>query len=490
LKQSGGRGRIQPADTGEILLVAMDVDAKHYPYGLFCIEAYIRNKAPGLRLEVKRFNIRETVEHVAQLIIGSGFRTIGFSAYCWNAHKIGKVITEVASRNKDCAIIVGGPSSESLSDHDGVDHIVVGSGEEALHELLRKRECPKRVSIPMDPNKMVSPYHTRGYLDIARECGRVYIETMKGCPFRCSYCAADGFKIVRLKDLDIVERELDYLAKNGVTCVEILDPTFNLNRQRMRHIIGLLKDRNIRFDAEIEPGCLDEEGVALLLASTARTLEVGLQTIHDTTNRAIGRSCHLESFIINLSRLSKGTPRVVVDTIVGLPGESLLDWLATIDLLCSTIDANISTATLMILPNTKIMTEVGAFGYKYRPSARNEITSSASISNGEIDLAKLIASTIENTWNQLRLEERSVLRSMVAREFDGSFSRFWLDTVAQLFSWGHESRQSETMQFLLGKGFIESIAIHKRKRSVLRHITRWITIKRTSRKLKLRLNGA
>jgi tRNA A37 methylthiotransferase MiaB len=472
-----------PADAREILLVSMDVDVRHYPYGLYCLDTYVRNKSLELRLELRSFTIQDSVERVSRSIVESGFRMIGFSVYCWNTHKIGKVIHEVASKNKDCTIIVGGPSSESLADHDGVAHIVVGSGEEALYQLLTKRGCPKKLSIPMDPNERVSPYHTRRYLDIAKESGLVYVETMLGCPFRCSYCSMAGPKSVRLKDLDILEREIDYLSENGVTHVEFLDPTFNLYGQRMRSIIDLLKDRNIRFDAEIEPGCLNEESVDLLLASTAKNLEVGIQSVHNTTNRAIGRSSHIERFVTHLERLSKGTPEVTVDTIVGLPGEGLLDWLATIEFLCNTIDANIATSTLTILPNTKIMTEVEVFGYKYRPSSRNEITSSASITNSEIDLAKLIGSTIEKTWNLLSREERSALRSVVANEFGGSFSRFWLEIVGPLYSWGCQPRQSRVMHSLLGE-LLESIARHRRRRSVLRHMTRWITIMRTCRKLR------
>jgi len=294
-----------------------------------------------------------------------------------------------------------------------------------------------------------------------------------------------GSKSIRLKDLDVLERELDYLFEHGVTHVEFLDPTFNLHGRRMRNIIGLLKDRNIRFDAEIEPGCLDEESVDLLLASTAKILEVGIQSVHDTTNRAIGRSSRVGRFVTHLERLSKGTPQVTVDTIVGLPGEGLLDWLATIEFLCNTFDANIATSTLTILPNTKIMEEVEVFGYKCRPSSRNEITSSAAITNSEIDLAKLIGSTIEKTWNLLSREKRSALRSVVASEFDGSFSRFWLEIVGQLFVWGRRPRQSRVVHLLLGE-MLESIARNRRGRSVLRHVTRYITIMRTCRKLRRR----
>ena len=84
------------------------------------------------------------------------------------------------------------------------------------------------------------------------------------------------------------------------------------------------------------PDCLSEEVVALL-AGLNRVkpvwVELGLQTIHERTAGYIRRGYPLEVYEDALGRLRAAGIEVIVHVILGLPGESREDMLATIDYL-------------------------------------------------------------------------------------------------------------------------------------------------------------
>lgn len=73
------------------------------------------------------------------------------------------------------------------------------------------------------------------------------------------------------------------------------------------------------------PDCLPED-VVELLAGLNRIkpvwVELGLQTIHETTAAAIGRAYPLPVFEDALERLKRGGLKVIVHVILGLPGEN------------------------------------------------------------------------------------------------------------------------------------------------------------------------
>ncbi len=88
--------------------------------------------------------------------------------------------------------------------------------------------------------------------------------------------------------------------------------------------------------------CLPDATVALLdelSHKTVLTVELGLQTVHDTTAAAIGRGHTLADFLNGYARLRAGAPRVRIGIhlILGLPGEdegAMLDSVRAVAALC------------------------------------------------------------------------------------------------------------------------------------------------------------
>ena len=82
------------------------------------------------------------------------------------------------------------------------------------------------------------------------------------------------------------------------------------------------------------PDCLEDDVVELLSRLNMVKpvwVELGLQTIHESTAAYIRRGYPLSCFEDSLKRLRTAGLEVVVHTILGLPGESREDMLATMD---------------------------------------------------------------------------------------------------------------------------------------------------------------
>ena len=106
------------------------------------------------------------------------------------------------------------------------------------------------------------------------------------------------------------------------------------------------------------PDCLSEEVLDLLQEYNKKTylwIELGLQTINDTTARVINRGYKLKVFEDSLEKLRTRGIDVVVHTIFGLPGEGKQDMLNTIDYVAHRDIKGIKIHLLHLMKNTPMV---------------------------------------------------------------------------------------------------------------------------------------
>ena len=105
------------------------------------------------------------------------------------------------------------------------------------------------------------------------------------------------------------------------------------------------------------PDCLDEDILQFLDELNQKKpvwVELGLQTIHETTARYIRRGYPLSCFEQAVSELRKRNLDVIVHTILGLPGESKNDILSTIEYLNHRDIQGIKLQLLHVLKGTDL----------------------------------------------------------------------------------------------------------------------------------------
>ena len=201
------------------------------------------------------------------------------------------------------------------------------------------------------------PYHSLDYMLRERFGEKVYKVTLNGgmsCPNRdgkigargCIFCSAGGSgdfaADAALSITDQIESQISILSQkrpihkyiayfqsysNTYAPVEYLEKIFT---EAISH------PKIVALSIGTSPDCLSPEIVPLLSRLNKQKpvwIELGLQTIHESTAKYIRRGYPLCVFDAAVNRLRKENIEVIVHTILGLPGENTADILETMEYL-------------------------------------------------------------------------------------------------------------------------------------------------------------
>jgi hypothetical protein len=109
---------------------------------------------------------------------------------------------------------------------------------------------------------------------------QVCVEVMRGCPYRCYFCTEPPVKgtSTRYRDLDVVEAEVEFLARNLIRKLWFVCSELNMGKpdfprllaERMIRLNERLPDGPIEWNAYYLPRWLTKEDLALLFRSGFR----------------------------------------------------------------------------------------------------------------------------------------------------------------------------------------------------------------------------
>ena len=222
------------------------------------------------------------------------------------------------------------------------------------------------------------PYHSLDYMLRERFGEKVYKVTLNGgmsCPNRdgkighrgCIFCSAGGSgdfaadaslsitqqidsQIAVLSEKRPIHKFIAYFQAytNTYAPVEYLTKIFT---EAISHP-GI-----VALSIGTRPDCLGDDVIALLSSLNKIKpvwVELGLQTIHPDTARYIRRGYPLSCFDDAVRRLRREGIEVIVHTILGLPGESREDILATMKYLNTCDIQGIKLQLLHVLKGTDL----------------------------------------------------------------------------------------------------------------------------------------
>ena len=211
---------------------------------------------------------------------------------------------------------------------------------------------------------------------------RVGVDAGFGCPNRsagrgeggCSYCAPSGSAAPYTGEPGTeLEEQLGrglaflrhrYNAGLFFLYFQAFSST-NAPPDRLRRIYdsGLAQggDQFRGLVVSTRPDCVDEGKAALLAGYADRGLEVwvelGLQSANDRTLRAIGRGHDVAAFVRACSLLRLPGIRVAAHLMLGLPGESREDMLASVDLVAQMGLAGVKFHDLQLARGSRLAAE-------------------------------------------------------------------------------------------------------------------------------------
>jgi anaerobic magnesium-protoporphyrin IX monomethyl ester cyclase len=134
--------------------------------------------------------------------------------------------------------------------------------------------------------------HHHHRFDVPPEGPGAEMETSRGCPYHCTFCAKDNFRnAFRRRPLRVIEEELDGLAAQGAEYVYFIDEIF-LPYQDVLEAIG---KRGIKFGIQTRIDLWNEKMIRLLASAGCVSIEAGVESITEAGRARLDKKCRLST---------------------------------------------------------------------------------------------------------------------------------------------------------------------------------------------------
>lgn len=233
-----------------------------------------------------------------------------------------RVPMELIAAVKDCAgeLVVVGPHASTTPQSTlrklGVRFAVQGECEEAIAELADRSidewpavsgvaACldhgtvtvngrPRAVQLQnlpalhWPPSVVKRHAHHHHRFDQAAVGPGAEVESSRGCPYSCTFCAKDNFRNkFRQRPLETVLTEIDALIAQGVSYVYFVDEIFLPNRP----LLEALVERPLQFGVQMRIDLFDAESLELLGRAGCVSIEAGVESITPEGRSLLAKRC-------------------------------------------------------------------------------------------------------------------------------------------------------------------------------------------------------
>jgi B12-binding domain/radical SAM domain protein of rhizo-twelve system len=118
------------------------------------------------------------------------------------------------------------------------------------------------------------------------------VESSRGCPFSCTFCAKENFRNkFRQRPLETVLHEIDALIESGVTYVYFVDEIFLPNRP----LLEALVERPVEFGVQMRIDLFDNELLELLGRAGCVSIEAGVESVTREGRSLLAKKCRLST---------------------------------------------------------------------------------------------------------------------------------------------------------------------------------------------------
>jgi anaerobic magnesium-protoporphyrin IX monomethyl ester cyclase len=194
-----------------------------------------------------------------------------------------------------------------------------------------------------------------------------------------------------------VEAEIAYLAGEcGVRSFSFIDPVFNLTSERLSWLGDALAPYSaeglVLHTVEVDIERVDDAAAAQLERAGVVSVETGPQSVGVAALAECHRGFDHDRFVAGLEALRRHGISVECDLIVGLPGDTVDDFLAGLDFCLALDPGKVQTSTLHVLPGTDLYVRARELGLRFDPAPPHEIIATPTI--GFTDLRRAEARSI------------------------------------------------------------------------------------------------
>lgn len=372
-------------------------------------------------LEWKEFVIKEDRQKVAEKC--AAYDVVAFSCYIWNISQtleVAKLIKDIAPGTK---ILLGGPEVsydwEEVMALPYVDYIIEGEGETPFKEFLEFYPDNSRVSNlvyktaeGVQKNKHAAMFDLKQFEqsmpyrfdDPAKLADKVlYIETSRGCPYKCEFCLASLDNKVRYLPDATIKATLLYMMQHGKV-IKFLDRTFNIKKDFTIDIFKFIlehhRPENV-FQFEITADILHPDIIRFIHEHVPKGLfrfEIGIQTVNQKANLEVSRKQNFDKTKGIIQQLDYKV-EMHLDLIVGLALDRWADIKYSIEEVFKLFAPEMQLGFLKFLKGTPMRGKSDQHGFIFDPLPPYQIIESNYLSREELARIVQLEHALEIYWN-------------------------------------------------------------------------------------------
>lgn len=429
-----------------------------YMLSSYVLKAYALHHSRGDKpdIDVLNFDKNESIDCIHDAIVARNPDLVGYSCYTWNIEQILRLIPTLRRALSPKTVhVMGGPeiSLERVRDipeESRCDYFVIGEGERrflGLLEFLSRRDPASLNGLPRgigyyesasiryetDPevicnlDEIPTVYSPDIMEDRLYARRQAFVETQRGCRFRCKYCVFHKhLPTINYYSVERVCSELDNLILNKrVYALRIFDPVFSSDLSRAKEIVRHLLELKESGTADLpliywsfSHLTVDEELIELIARLKLRpnirnhvdtvaldrpqyysemlrdymTINcVGIQSFCPDALRSVGRySVNATQLATFMALVNRNNIVLKLDMILGLPGETLDSYFAGLELLLPYLrrtDHVLNLHLLQILPGSELEVVTETHHVRYEDTAPHYVISTDTLEEREMQRA-------------------------------------------------------------------------------------------------------
>jgi len=375
-------------------------------------------------LEWREFTIKEPPQEVAEHC--AQYDIVAFSCYIWNITQTLAVARCIKALNPQTKILLGGPEVsydwQEVITRPEVDFIITGEGEipfqKFIHAypevsmvpaLVRKEGeeifyNPEAGTFELENYRFALPYRHDATETLRNKV--LYIETSRGCPYKCEFCLASLDNKVRYLPNESIKINLLYLMEHG-RVIKFLDRTFNIKRDftidMFKFILEHHRPGNV-FQFEITADIIHPDIIHFIQEYVPKGLfrfEIGIQTVNQKANLEVSRKQNFEKTKGIILQLSDKI-EMHLDLIVGLALDYWEDIKYSFEEVFKLFAPELQLGFLKFLKGTPVRDKYEQHGFVFDPNPPYQIIESNYLSKEELQQILLLEHALEIYWNKKR----------------------------------------------------------------------------------------
>lgn len=372
----------------------------------------------------REFSIKENPEKIAEACMG--FEVVAFSCYIWNIKQTLAVARRIKTLSPHTKILLGGPEVsyeyEEVIAREEVDFLIVGEGEIPFERFLadfpqlenvpglvwkkdgRVIENPAAPMLEMPRLGNIMPYADDEAESLKNRV--LYLETSRGCPYKCGFCLASLDNKMRYVPLNAIKETLLFMMQHG-RVIKFLDRTFNIKKtftlEIFEFILANYRPGNI-FQFEITADILHPDIIDFIQEKVPKDLfrfEIGIQTVNQQANLAVMRRQSFEKTKAIIKSVENKV-ELHLDLIVGMALDEWADIKYSIEEVFKLYAPELQLGFLKFLKGTPVRETYREHDFVFDPEPPYQIIESRYLSRQQLHDITQLEHALELYWNAKR----------------------------------------------------------------------------------------